>query len=263
MLSKIWALAKIHIKEYNRYPSSYYLFTINRIVEVAVYIFVWQAIYAQTGNSGGMTIGQMVTYYILVISVVPIITWGINEDMAHSIRNGQIHKELLTPISYLQYYFGIYMGEMIFAVIIGILTFIICSFIWGIIPPVSFGNLLLFFIMIIIGLPITYFLQAIVGIVGFYTNSIWGMQILRKSAISILSGIIAPISLFPEWFQIISNFLPFKELVYTPIQIYLGQFPMEQLGWVIIKQIIWVLILYCITKVFFNHAVKQVTVNGG
>lgn len=263
MLSKLWALAKMHIKRYNMYPSNYYLFTINRIVEVIVYIFVWQAIYSQTGNSGGMPIEQMITYYILMISIVSIVTWGINEDMAKSIRNGQIQKELLTPISYLQYYFGIYIGEVIFAAIIGILAFIVCVIIWGVIPPASFLNLILFFVLIIIGLPITYFLQAIIGIVGFYTNSIWGMQILRKSIIYIFSGVIAPISLFPEWFQTISNFLPFKELVYTPIQIYLGQFPMEQIGLIILKQIIWGIILYLIAKIFFNHAVKQVTVNGG
>lgn len=263
MLGKLWALAKMHIKQYNMYPSNYYLFIANRIVEVIVYIFVWQAIYSQTGNSGGMPIDEMVTYYVLVISVVSIVTWGINEDMAHSIRNGQIHKELLTPVSYLQYYFGVYIGEVIFAVIIGIITFIICSIFWQIMPPVSFLNLLLFLLLIILGLPITYFLQAIVGITGFYTDSIWGMQILRKSVIYILSGVIAPISLFPEWFQAVANLLPFKELVYTPIQIYLGQFPIEQLWWVILKQVLWGIGLYFITKLFFKHAVKQVTVNGG
>lgn len=263
MLAKIMALGAMHKKEYEIYKSNFYLFTVNRIVEVVVYICVWQAIYAQTGQAGGFTIEQMITYYILVISLVPITNWGINEEIAHSIRNGQIQKELLSPISYFQYYFGIYIGEMRFALKVGIATFIICMIIWGMVAPASFLALLTAILLIILGLPILYFLQMIVGIIGFYTNSIWGMQILRKAVTSIFAGMIAPISLFPQWFQTIANLLPFKEIVYTPIYLYLGQVQVNQIGIVIVKQIIWIAILYVITKVFFNHAIKKVTVNGG
>ena len=100
MVKTMLALAKMQFKDYNIYKSNFYLFTLNRIVEVVVYIFVWQAIYNQTGNAGGFELSQMVTYYILAISFSSLATWGINEMMAHSIRNGQINKELLNPISY-------------------------------------------------------------------------------------------------------------------------------------------------------------------
>lgn len=103
----------------------------------------------------------------------------------------------------------------------------------------------------------------IVGTVGFYSSSIWGMQVLRKSIISIFSGIIAPITLFPEWFQKISNILPFKELIYTPINIWLGKIEINEIWFILVKQIIWGVILYIIAKLFFNHAVKKLTINGG
>ena len=89
------------------------------------------------------------------------------------------------------------------------------------------------------------------------------MQILRKAIIQIFSGIIAPISMFPLWFQELSKFLPFKELIYTPVNIWLGQVTYEQVMFVIIKQILWGIILYAIAKLFFNHAVKKLTINGG
>ena len=44
MLKSIMALGKMQFKQYNIYKSNFYLFTLNRIVEVVVYIFVWQAI---------------------------------------------------------------------------------------------------------------------------------------------------------------------------------------------------------------------------
>lgn len=253
----------MHFKEYNIYKSNFYLFTLNRIVEIVVYIFVWQAIYNQTGNAGGFSISQMITYYILVFTLSSFALWGINEDMAHSIRTGKINKELLNPLSYFQYYFGVNLGELGFAFVVGFATFIICSIFWSITLPVSFINFVLFIIVILLGIPTTFFLQMIIGTMGFYTNSIWGMQILRKSIISIFSGIIAPITLFPNWFQNIANALPFKELIYTPINIWLGQISINEVFPIILKQIIWGIILYFIAKIFFKHAVKKLTINGG
>lgn len=263
MLKSMIALAKMQFNQYNIYKSNFYLFTLNRIVEVVVYIFVWQAIYNQTGNAGGFSIGQMVTYYILVVTICPLVTWGINEDIANSIRNGKINKELLNPITYFEYYFGVNLGELGFALVVGIATFIIGSIFWNVLFPINIGNFILFIIIILLGIPITFFIQMIVGITGFYTNSIWGMQILRKSIISIFSGIIAPITLFPNWFQKLANLLPFKELIYTPINIWLGQVPINEIYFIIIKQVIWAIILYIIAKMFFNHAVKKITINGG
>lgn len=263
MLKSIITLAKMQIKQYTIYKSNFYLWTLNRIVEVVVHIFVWQAIYNQTGNAGGFTIEQMVTYYILVVSISSIANWGINEDMARSIKNGRINKELLNPITYFQYYFGEDLGEMAFALVIGIATFIICNIFWSITLPVSILNFILFIVLILVGIPITFFIQMIVGTFGFYTNSIWGMQILRKSVISIFSGMIAPITLFPIWFQNISKILPFKELIYTPIEVWLGNISINEIIFIIIKQVIWAVILYIIAKTFFNHAVKKITINGG
>ena len=263
MLKAMLGLARVHFKQYSIYKSNFYLWTINRIVEIVVYVFVWQAIYNQTGNAGGYSIEYMVTYYIFVFSIKAIATWGINEDIAYSIRKGHLNKELLSPISYFKYCFGLYIGEIAYSIPISIATFIICSIFWSVQLPVNFINFIFFLLVIILILPISFFIQMIVGTIGFYTNSIWGMQILRQSVISIFSGLIAPLTLFPEWFQKIANILPFKEFIYTPINIYLGNVPLNERGFIILKLGAWTFILYVISKTFFNYSVKKITINGG
>ena len=250
-------------KEYNIYKSNFWLFTLNRIVEVIVYIFVWKAIFAQTGNAGGFTVEQIITYYILVTTIKPFALWGINEDIAHSIRNGNISKELLNPMTYFQYCFGVNLGEMAFAFVVGLASFIVCSILWGITLQFNLLNFILAVIIILVGIIISFFMQMIVGTVGFYSISIWGMQILKKAIISIFSGIIAPLTLFPEWFQKIANILPFKELIYTPVNVLMGNIELNQIWIIIVKQILWVFITYGIAKIFFNHSIKKVTINGG
>lgn len=87
MFGVIIKIAKMKLKEYTIYRLLFFLFTFNRIVELLVYIFVWQAIYSQVNNTEGFSLAQMITYYILVFTFSSIATWGINDDMAHSIRN--------------------------------------------------------------------------------------------------------------------------------------------------------------------------------
>ena len=47
MLETWLALARVHFKQYSIYKSNFFLWTLNRIVEVVVYVFIWQAIYYQ------------------------------------------------------------------------------------------------------------------------------------------------------------------------------------------------------------------------
>jgi len=198
MIGSIFTLARMYIKQYSIYKSNYILFTINRLVEGLVYIFVWLAIYNQTGNAEGFTLNEIVIYYVLVIILIPITTWGINEEMSHSIRNGKINKELLAPLSYFKYYFGLNLGEIGFGALVGVSAGIISCFIWQVNISISLVNLISFIVVVLLGIPVTFFLQMIVGTAGFYTNSIWGMQILRKSIVYIFSGLIAPLTFFPR-----------------------------------------------------------------
>ena len=263
MLSSILKIARMGIKERFQYKYLTFLWVFNRIIEVVVYVFVWYAIYNQTGQINGFSIEEMATYYILVVTLTPLSLWGINEDIAYSIRKGYITKELLNPISYFKYYFGKELSEIGFGILIGILTFIACTIFWTVLMPVNVWAFIGFICIILLNIPISYFFQMIVGTCGFYTDAIWGMQILRKSIISIFSGLIAPLTMFPIWFQNIANILPFKEFFYTPINIYLGKIQGIEILWIIVKQAIWVLIMYVIAKAFFNKAVKKVTINGG
>ena len=263
MINKILAIAKQNAKEGLYYRFDLLLYIFNFIIEITVYVFIWLAIYNKGNQILGMTFEQVTTYYILVVSLNPIISWGINETMGNAIREGEILRELLNPISYFNYYFGIRIGELIESIIVGIITFIICALLFGVLLPSNLLNFILFIIVISLSVVVVYFFELIIGTSAFYTNSIWGVEVFKRAILSIFSGMIAPISLFPEFLQKIANMLPFKDCIYTPISIYFGELNNIEIIQVILKQFIWIFILYIIAKILFNKAVKNVTVNGG
>ncbi len=263
MISKILAIAKQNGKEGLYYRFDLLLYIFNFIVEITVYIFIWLAIYNNGNQIQGMTFEQITTYYILVVSLSPIINWGINEIMGNAIREGEILRELLNPISYFNYYFGIRIGELIESTIVGVLTFGICSILFGVLLPNGILNFLFFIIIVFLAVIVVYFFELLIGMTAFYTNSIWGVEIFKRAVLSIFSGMIAPITLFPEFLQKIANFLPFKDCIYTPINIYFGELTNMEILQVIMKQYIWIVVLYIIAKIIFNKAIKNITVNGG
>lgn len=263
MLSRIWAIAKQTANENLYYRFDLILYIFNFIVEITVYIFIWLAIYKQGGQISGMSFEQITTYYILVVSLNPIIVWGINETIGVAIREGEILRELLNPISYFSYYFGIRIGELTEAIIVSILTFGICVFLFGVLPPAGLVNFLFFIGVISLSILIVYFFELILGMTAFYTDSVWGIEVLKRAILNIFSGMIAPITLFPEFLQKIAHFLPFKDCIYTPINIYFGSLNTVEILQIIIKQCIWIVFLYAIAKFIFHKAIKNITINGG
>lgn len=263
MISKIWSIAKQDAKEGLYYRFDLFLYIFNFIVEVTVYIFIWLAIYKNGNQILDMSFEQVTTYYCLVVSLSPIVNWGINELMGISIREGEILRELLNPISYFSYYFGIRIGELIESLIVGIITFGICALLFGVLLPKGILNFIFFVLVICLAVIVIYFFELIIGMIAFYTNSIWGIEILKRAILSVFSGMIAPINLFPEFLQKIANILPFKDCIYTPINIYFGELTNVEILQVILKQSVWIVILYIISKILFNKAVKNITVNGG
>lgn len=263
MISKILAIARQNTKENLYYRFDLLLYIFNFIVEITVYVFIWMAIYNNGKEILGMSFEHITTYYILVVSLNPIINWGVNEIIGNAIKEGEVLRELLNPISYFNYYFGIRIGELIESIIVGIITFAICAILFGVLLPKGILNFIFFLVVICLAVIVVYFFELILGMTAFYTNSIWGVEIFKRAVLSIFSGMIAPIGLFPQALQKVANILPFKDCIYTPINIYFGELSNMEILQVILKQFIWIALLYILAKYLFTKAIKKITINGG
>ena len=98
---------------------------------------------------------------------------------------------------------------------------------------------------------------------AFFFNNIWGMDILKNSLVHFLSGAMIPIAFMPTMLQKILNILPFASLNYTPVMIYLGKYEgivmLQSIG----LQIIWLILLYGLSKLIWRIAMQHLTVQGG
>ena len=80
----------------------------------------------------------------------------------------------------------------------GIPVTILASLILGGIGPDSAANLILFFTSVLISIGLMFWIEIMVGLVSFFTLSSYGLGYTKTALMSILSGGIVPLFLFPE-----------------------------------------------------------------
>lgn len=247
------------------------------VLEVACLIFLWFAVY-QSSEGGidasihGFTYKEMITYVVLT-TVFGFITfnndtlWFINKD----IKDGTIGNYVIKPISYrgrfvasnigallmMSLVFGIPLYGASLGVLIGI----------GFLPVPSVLDFIAHFALFIVTSVLASLLNDVIsyifGVLCFYTSAAWGLNSLKTTIISFLSGALLPLAFFPNVFREIVSYMPFAGMSQNPVLILMMKYSYLECAKVILVSLGWLILLELFAKLLFNHAIKIVTVQGG
>lgn len=237
----------------------------NMLYLIVVY-FLWKSIFAssETDVVNGMTFTDTLIYLVLATALFNFMEMYTVWEMGRNIQSGKIVLDLLKPMEYRRYLFWSYSGSFVTNFFFTFLpTFIVVSIVThGAIP---FGiNLLFFAVAVILGIMINYSIDFIVGTICLYTESIWGINIMKQVIILLLSGATVPIAFFPEPLKTIVYYLPFQSIYNAPLTLLLTGNPSpESVLQTIGTQIMWCIVMTAIGKLFWKISLRQITVNGG
>lgn len=244
----------------------FFMMSFANIVYLIFLYYLWRAIFDSSPEEklNGMTFIQVFIYMALVSSVVVLFKTWTEWEMSERIINGNIIMDLIKPLDFQVKYFFKSLGAAIFnGITITLPVLIALYFFWG--EHINGGVLFLWFILSgILAYLISYFFDFTTGVISFYTESIWGVSIAKETIVLFLAGAVVPIQFFPETVQKILALLPFQAIYYTPISILTNR---EITNVAIVKsiavQIGWIIALGVLSRLFYNRAIKTVTVNGG
>jgi len=83
------------------------------------------------------------------------------------------------------------------------------------------------------------------------------VNIIRYSLMQILSGFLIPLDLFPKWFVTVTDYLPFKYLIYFPVKVYLGQITGPAYWYGILIMLLWIAVLGVAVKIIWPFALRK------
>lgn len=239
----------------------------NLIYLVLVY-FLWKAVYDSSGFDvvNGMTFTDTMIYLILATALFNFLEMFIVWDMSRSIQSGGIILDLLKPMQYRSYKFWSYSGSHVSQFVLAFIpTFIVVMIVTKGAIPIGL-NLVRFMVSVILALVINFSIEMLVATLCLYTESTWGINIVKETIVLVLSGASIPLAFFPESIRNIISWLPFRAIYDIPLQVLLnkgGSDTLEGLAKMWGMQLGWCVILGLAGVLFWNHAVKKITVNGG
>lgn len=234
------------------------------MVVYAIPMLVWRQVYSQNPTGMAIPAAQMFPYMLLACCVNYALSMGIEWRIGARIRTGLIATDLLKPIDFQISQAIQCLSDGLFNGILGMVVFG-CGYLFlgpNVLPasPASFG---LFLVSFLLAFLVMYgicfiFVQGI-----FYTYAFYGVLTARGSLHLALSGLSAPLSVYPPFLQTLANWLPFRHTVYTPVSIYMGWVQGQEALILLLQQAAWVLVLFVLGRLLMLHSLKQLEVQGG
>jgi ABC-2 type transport system permease protein len=245
------------------YRMDYYAGVINAIVMIFVNIAIWKAVYEEEETIEGVQFKILVTY--IVLSFLMQAVYIMDEYFIEGkIRSGLISSDLLKPINFRLYVLSYNLGTMIFRLVMQLLPALILSiFLFKLIPPFSMIMLIYFIISAMLGYLVLYNLNFIVWVSSFWFYWTFSLVTIKDAAVMIFSGALIPLWFLPQGLMDFIRLTPFDSIFYTPIRIYLGMIPEGEIITSIIKQIVWILVLFAIGQILWKAATKKLVVQVG
>ena len=265
---KLTALTRAGIIESLQFRLGTAVTLFGNLIYLSLVYFLWKAIYDSSGTDvvNGMTFYDTMIYLILATAIFNFLEMFIIWDMSHMVQSGEIVMHLLKPMKYRLYTFWSYSGSHISLFFLTFLpTFIVVMIVTKGAIPLGW-NLLGFVISLVLALIINFNIEMLVAPICLYTESTWGINIVKETIVLLLSGATIPLVFFPESFRKVVEFLPFRAVYDIPLTILLkkdGSDSLEGLLPLIGLQLFWCVVLIIAGNLFWNHAVKRITVNGG
>jgi len=221
---------------------------------------IWDLIFAtkQVDTIKGFTFNELIIFIFLSIIVGQLkSSWHTSTEMIRDIRNGDMNKYLIRPVSYFFYHFSMFLGVNSLYYITYSLILLLFLFIF---PGLLFKTIISFlgfFLALILSIYLSYCIYFIMICFAFWFGEVRSLVISYNLAMLVLSGQYIPIRLFPNWAIQILDWTPIRYLVDFPVSIATGLLPKEEWLHGFIYSLIWCFILNLLCILIYRRGIKN------
>jgi ABC-2 type transport system permease protein len=253
------------IKQEMAYRFNFFTAILGALLTMALLYFLWTAIY-HSATTMAMSYQALITYVCLgqAFSFARPGQRRVFTKIGGGIRSGDVLIDLIRPTDYQLLTFSDTLGAYLMeTVMVSLPSYLLALLIFGIDLPASPQAALGFVLSLVGALFLIFSLDFMIGLLAFWTFSVWGLGYAKIAVINILAGTIIPLSLFPDWLRRIALALPFKGMAYTPLAIYVGEIEGSAIWTNILGQFAWGIGLVLLTRLLWLRARRRIEIQGG
>ncbi len=260
-----------YIEFFKRSFLQQYAYRINSFIQIAssmlklfVQVSVWSALYHNTGEINGISLQDMISFLIINLIITSIANTNIGNQIGQRVSEGTIGIDFIRPVSFKFYLISEDMGAAFFKILFNVLPVcIFASLFWGVQFPARLSHIILFAVSMILGIALMYQIDYVLGLLAFWFKTAFYMEWFSRAFFELFAGTFVPLWFYPHVLYKISQYLPFRYVLFDPISIYLEKVSTGSANDIILVQLIWILLLQLIEYVMWNQIRSIVTVHGG
>lgn len=230
---------------------------------------LWVALYSQSPELVGRDLPSMLTYAMLAAAMDMIFYPSATATAPHlyimqQMRTGRIDTDLLRPMNLQKQLLLQNAATMVFgalALVLPACALAMAAFGMGL--PASALHGAAFLLSFALGFLVLFSMNFLLGLVSVVTTDIQQITWAYNGLISILSGKLVPLWMFPAWMRAAANALPFRCIFETPLNIYTGALQGAALWSGVLLQAAWVLALMALGHFAWAGVHRRLCVQGG
>ena len=219
-----------------------------------------------------LSLTQAIGYVWLGQGLLVLLPWNADPEIADMVVSGAVAYERLRPLdTYFCWYARAVAWILARLLPRAVPMFILAGLIlpwtglaaWGLTPPASAADGLLFAVSISLTLLLSAAMTLVINLVVVATMTARGANLMAAAVVNLLSGLIVPLPLFPAWMHGFLFIQPFAGLSDIPFRIYVGQLGVAGALPGIGVQACWVLALIVLGRRGLAGVMSRLRVQGG
>ena len=264
-MRKYWAFFRGNIQNTLTFRGPLFIWLASGMLALLASVYVWFS--ANAGQTiGGYTKDELITYYILVLTISWIVNWMPFYWLKDQIADGSIvTTTLVKPVSlYLQSFFSeagwravaIWWGLVGTAIFIALFKshFILIS---------STGlNLLYLMISLLLSILVIFSMSMVMALMAFWFTHVDVFDSFNWVARMLFGGQGIPISFFSGPLRTLANILPFRYTMSFPLEIYFNKLNSQQIFLGFGIELFWILFFILLYKIMLTRGLKTYTAFG-
>lgn len=232
-----------------------------------MFIMVYLAFYESgTDSALPMNYQELVTYIWLQQAFFALIyPYEKDKELLDMIKNGNLAYELIRPQDFYFKWYIKFLSKKIVSTLLRMWPILLLGYIlpypYHLSLPISFMNLVIFIISLILSVLLISSINLLIHILTMYTIDDKGFITIYAAIAEVFMGGTIPLPFFPDWLLKIANLLPFRYIGDFPFRIYSGSISLYEGTHLLIGSFIWIIIIialgYFISKITLRKAVMQ------
>ncbi|NYI39964.1 ABC transporter permease [Demequina lutea] len=256
------AIARTAFRSLVAYQMSFLFGLLAAAVSALAMLYLWRSVLA-AGARGGFTWPDMKAYLLVAFVAGSLVSAYVDYRIAGRIRQGDVALDFVRPVGYQRARFIETLGFGVYELFTGVVVALVAAVAFGGIRGVPSGSIIPFVMSALLVLPLRFGIVYISGLVVFWTRNYIGVQAARIALVTLFSGALVPLALFPDWLHTIASYLPFAGMASTPALIYVGHLTGGAAWTAILVQAAWAIGLWLAGAALWSVASRQVTIHGG